>query len=64
MGRITDWLMGTRAAERRAVRDQLALQEEVAVEEATAELDKLRVKRAALQSVVDELTERRRGRNA
>ncbi|MCJ8138621.1 hypothetical protein [Falsirhodobacter halotolerans] len=58
-----DILTGRRAAERRAVRDRLELQADIAVAVVQAEADELRRKRDALQGVLDEFTERRRGRN-
>ncbi len=63
MGKLMDMLTGRRAAEQRAVRDRLELQAEIAVAEVQAEADALRRKREALQGVLDDLTERRRGRN-
>ncbi|MCJ8139531.1 hypothetical protein [Falsirhodobacter halotolerans] len=58
-----DILTGRRAAERREVRDRFELQADIAVAVVQAEADELRRKRDALQGVLDEFTERRRGRN-
>ncbi len=63
MGRLMDILTGRRAAEQRAVRDRLDLEAEIHVANVVAEADELRRKREALQGVLDDLTERRRGRN-
>lgn len=64
MGRIMDVLTGRRAAERRALRDRLALEADLAVDQVKAEADALKKKRAAFEGLVEELKERRRGNNA
>lgn len=64
MGRIMDVLTGRRAAEDRAERDRLTLKVDLAIDQVTAEAETLRKKRAALDGLIDDLKERRRGTNA
>lgn len=64
MGRIMDVLTGRRAAEDRAERDRLSLKVDLAIDQVTAEAEALRKKRAALEGLIDDFKERRRGTNA
>ncbi|MGR3250642.1 MAG: hypothetical protein ACU0DH_15730 [Paracoccus sp. (in: a-proteobacteria)] len=59
-----DVLTGRRAAERRALRDRLTLEADLAVDQVKAEADALKKKRATFEGLVEELKERRRGNNA
>lgn len=64
MGKIADFIFGKRAADRRKVRVMHDLVEDMALDQVKAEVSALKDKRVALQAVVDEIHERKRGHNA
>lgn len=64
MSRLMDVITGRRAAEQRALRDQREREADLAIEQVRADNEALRKRRAALENLVDEFKERRRGNNA